>query len=87
MPDDVPQELDFAFSFDGCNVAVEIEKANREKFLRDPRCHIYLKAGAHFALVVLPRNYAHKHGVWDLFKFGIERYNECPTYGFGLRKR
>lgn len=84
LPADVPQELDFAFSFDGRNVAVEIEKANREKILRDIlKSHIYLHAGAHFAVVVLPRNYAHKHGVWNLFEFGVERYDEWRTYAFG----
>jgi hypothetical protein len=84
LPSGIPQELDFAFTFDGKTVAVEIEKANREKILRDIlKCHVYLCAGADFAIVGLPRNYAHKHGVWDLFKFGVERYNECRTYGFG----
>jgi hypothetical protein len=84
LPSGVPQELDFAFTFGGRAVAVEIEKANREKILRDfLKCHIYLHAGAHFAVVALPRNYAHKHSVWNLFEFGVERYNECRTYGFG----
>ncbi len=84
LPPGVPQELDFAFTFGGRTVAVEIEKANREKILRDfLKCHIYLHAGANFAVVALPRNYAHKHGIWDLFEFGVERYNECRTYGFG----
>jgi hypothetical protein len=84
LPRSVPQELDFAFSFLGRTVAVEIEKANREKILRDIlKCHIYLHAGADFAVVALPRNYPHKHGVWNLFEFGVERYNECRTYGFG----
>jgi len=84
LPAGVLQELDFAFNFGGRIVAVEIEKANREKILRDfLKCHIYLHAGAHFAVVALPRNYAHKHGIWNLFEFGMERYNECRTYGFG----
>lgn len=84
LPTGVPQELDFAFTYGGRAVAVEIEKANREKILRDIlKCHIYLHAGAHFAVVVLPRNYAHKHGVWNLFEFGVGRYDECRTYGFG----
>ena len=70
LPPGVPQELDFSFTFCGCNVAVEIEKANWEKILRDfLKCHISPHAGAHFALVALPRNYAHKHGVWNLFEF------------------
>lgn len=84
LPAGIPQELDFAFTFGGRTVAVEIEKANREKILRDfLKCHIYLHAGADFAPVALQRNYAHKHGEWNLFKFGIERYDECCTYGFG----
>ena len=84
LPVGVPQELDFAFQFAGRSVAVEIEKANREKILRDfLKCHIYLHAGADFGLVVLPRNYAHKHGEWNLFEFGIERFDECRTFGFG----
>jgi hypothetical protein len=84
LPPGVPQELDFAFTFGGRTVAVEIEKANREKILRDfLKCHIYLHAGANFAVVALPRNYAHKHGIWNLFEFGMERYDECRTYGFG----
>ena len=84
LPPGVPQELDFAFSLESRTVGVEIEKANREKILRDIlKCHIYLHAGADFALVALPKNYAHKHGVWNLFQFGVERYDECRTYGFG----
>ncbi|HQO64441.1 MAG TPA: hypothetical protein PK528_12590 [Syntrophorhabdus sp.] len=84
LPADVPQELDFTFKFLERIVAVEIEKANREKILRDIlKSHIYLHAGACFAVVGLPRNYAHKHGEWNLFKFGVERYDECHTYGFG----
>jgi hypothetical protein len=31
LPAGIPQELDFAFAFGGRTVAVEIEKANREK--------------------------------------------------------
>jgi hypothetical protein len=84
LPPGVPQELDFAFSFGGRTVAVEIEKTNREKILRDfLKCHMYLHAGADYAVVGLPRNYAHKHGIWNLFEFGVDRYNECRTYGFG----
>jgi hypothetical protein len=84
LPVGVPQELDFAFAFAGRTVAVEIEKANREKILRDIlKCHIYLHAGADFSIVGLPRNYSHSHGVWNLFQFGVQRFNECQTYGFG----
>jgi len=84
LPHEIPQELDFAFNYKGHKVAVEIEKANREKILRDLlKCHMYFHAGADFALVVLPRNYAHKMGSWDLFDFGIRRFEECRKYGFG----
>jgi len=84
LPPDVPQELDFAFVLGERSVAVEIEKANREKILRDIlKCHMYLHAGADFALVVLPKNYPHTHGVWNLFEFGVRRFGECQKYGFG----
>jgi hypothetical protein len=88
LPKDVRQELDFAFTFGGRTVAVEIEKANREKILRDIlKSHTYLHAGADFAVVVLPKNYAHTHGVWNLFQFGVERYNDCRRYGFGTQDK
>lgn len=81
---DIPQELDFAFAFQGRTVAVEIEKANSEKILRDLlKCHMYLHSGADYSLIVLPRNYPHAHGIWDLFRFGVERYTECLKYGMG----
>ena len=84
LPSDVPQELDFAFVFEGRRVAVEIEKTNQEKILRDIlKCHIYLHAGADFAVLGLPTNYPHKHGVWNLFKFGSDRFRECKRYSFG----
>ncbi len=81
---DIPQELDFAFFYQGKTVAVEIEKANREKILRDLlKSHMYLHSGADYALIVLPRNYPHTHGIWDLFDFGVKRYMECLKYGMG----
>jgi len=84
LPSDIPQELDFTFSFAGRTVAVEIEKANREKILRDIlKCHMYLHAGADFAVIALAANYPHKLGVWNLFDFGVQRLRECKTYGFG----
>jgi len=88
LPPGVPQELDFAFSFNGRSVAVEIEKANREKILRDIlKCHMYLHTGADFALIALPKNYCHKHGVWNLYDFGMQRFAECQTYGFGTGEK
>lgn len=86
LPAGIHQEFDFAFKFADQSVAVEIEKTNREKILRDIlKCHTYLHVGAHFAVVGLPKNYPHKHGVWNLFDFGVHRFNECRTYGFGTR--
>ena len=81
---DIRQQVDFTFSFKGKKVAVESEKANREKILRDfLKCHMYFHAGADFALVVLPKNWAHRKGVWDLFDFGVQRFAECRKFGFG----
>ena len=55
-----------------------------EKILRDIlKCHIYMSAGADFALIGLPKNYPHTHGFWNLFEFGVQRFTECKTYGFG----
>jgi hypothetical protein len=88
LPTEIPQELDFAFTFAGRSVAVEIEKANREKILRDIlKCHMYLHAGADFAVVGLPKNYAHTHGIWNLYDFGVQRFEECLKYGFGTPDR
>jgi hypothetical protein len=88
LPPTIPQELDFAFAYDGWTVAVEIEKSNREKILRDIlKCHMYLDAGADFALIGLPRNYPHKLGVWNLFDFGVSRLRECLTHGFGTPEK
>ncbi len=84
LPPQVPQELDFAFRYAERTIAVEIEKTNREKILRDIlKCHMYLHFGADFAIVALPKNYPHRHGVWNLFDFGVQRFKECNKYGFG----
>lgn len=84
LPSDMRQELDFTFEYKGHSVAVEIEKTNREKILRDIlKSHMYLYYGADFALLVLPENYPHSHGCWDLFEFGADMYSKCRQYGFG----
>ena len=88
LPPDVPQLLDFAFRYGGSIVAVEVEKTNREKILRDVlKAHVYLHCGADFALLALPKNYPHSHGTWDLYEFGVERFRECRKYGFGVEER
>lgn len=85
LPQKIPQKLDFAFKYRGRTVAVESEKTNIEKILRDIlKCHIYLHAGADFALVVLPKNYPHKIRIWNLFASGVERLSECKAFGFGM---
>jgi hypothetical protein len=48
---------------------------------------MYIHAGANFALVVLPTNYPHKLGVWDLFGFGVKQLKACVTYGFGTEDK
>jgi hypothetical protein len=79
-----PQEFDFAFMLVDRRVVVEIEKTNREKILRDIlKCHMYQHFGADFTIIGLPKNYAHTHGIWNLFEFGVNRFSECKTYGFG----
>lgn len=88
LPPEIPQEFDFTFIYSKKKVAVEIEKTNREKILRDIlKCHMYQYSGADFAVIGLPRNYPHTHGVWDLFGFGKERFSECKTYGFGTHDK
>lgn len=88
LPADIPQQLDFAFLCDGRVVAVEVEKTNREKILRDIlKAHMYLHSGADYALLALPKNYPHSHGIWNLYEFGVQRFRECRTYGFGVNER
>jgi hypothetical protein len=85
LPSEIPQEFDFTFKYARRSVAVEIEKTNREKILRDIlKCHMYIHAGVDFAVVGLPKNYPHSHGTWNLFEFGKQRFDECRKYGFGV---
>ena len=84
LPLEIPQKFDFAFKYRGKNIIVEVEKANKEKILRDIlKCHVYLHYGADYTLVVLPRNYAHSGGKWGLYDEGVQRLKECLQYGFG----
>jgi len=88
LPREIPQQLDFAFRYNDSIVAVEVEKTNREKILRDIlKAHMYLNSGADYALLALPKNYSHRHGVWNLYEFGVQRFSECRTYGFGTEER
>lgn len=88
LPSDILQQLDFAFQYNDSIVAVEVEKTNREKILRDIlKAHMYLHFGADFALLALPKNYPHSHDVWNLYEFGKQRFRECHTYGFGTEER
>jgi hypothetical protein len=84
LPLELPQQHDFAVTYRGWTFAVEVEKTNREKILRDLlKCHMYLHSGVDFAVIALPKNYPHRLGIWDLFQFGVDRFRECRTYGFG----
>jgi len=88
LPREIPQQLDFAFRYNDSIVVVEVEKTNREKILRDIlKAHMYLNSGADYALLALPKNYSHRHGVWNLYEFGVQRFSECRTYGFGTEER
>lgn len=84
LPTAIAQQLDFAFCYNDDIVAVEVEKTNREKILRDIlKAHMYLYSGADYALLALPKNYPHSRGVWNLYEFGVKRLSECKTFGFG----
>lgn len=84
MPAEIKKEYDFAFSFAGRLVVVEVEKANREKILYDYlKVHMYLKSGADFSILFLTKNYAHRLGEWNLFDWGVKRYRQCLEFGFG----
>ena len=85
IPPLIRQKHDFGFSIDNRNIAVEVEKTNREKILRDIlKCHMYMKFGFDFCLIVLPKNYPHTHGMWNLYETGVERLQECMDYDFGV---
>lgn len=61
---------DAILSKDNLIVSVEIEKANKKTMWFD-LIKIMMLIGqdvANFGILVVPRNYAHKVGVWDLFK-------------------
>jgi len=84
LPNQIKKELDFAFSFAGNKVVVEVEKSNDEKILYDfMKFHIYFGHGAQFALLFLPNNWPHIHNTLDIFKIGKEHYQQCLEYGFG----
>ena len=84
LPKEVKKEADFVFSFAGKKIVVEVEKSNREKILYDfMKFHIYFGSGADFAVLFLPRNWAHSSGETDLFVEGKKHYQHCLRFGFG----
>lgn len=88
IPEDVPQQLDFVFQFAGVRIAVEVEKADKEKVLRDIlKSHMYLSFGATYSVVALSRNRPFSRGISNLFAFGQQRYDECIQYGFGTNEK
>ena len=44
---------------------------------------MYLAGDAAFARLVLPKNYPHRHGEWNLFEVGKAQYQQCVDFGFG----
>lgn len=88
LPLHIKQQYDFAFSFGGKQVVVEVEKANWEKILRDLlKFHVYFQHGADFALLFLPKCYPHSNGESENFKLGQELYKQCLEFGFGQEAR
>ncbi|GEP45869.1 hypothetical protein [Brevifollis gellanilyticus] len=84
LPKEVRKELDFAFTYEGNIVAVEVEKSNSDKILYDfMKFHIYLSHGATAAVLILPRNWPHRSGEVNMFKNAVHRYNLCREHGFG----
>jgi hypothetical protein len=84
MPKEVKQEHDFVFSFADKIIVVEVEKSNVEKILYDfMKFHIYFGSKADFAMLFLPKNWAHAHGTPDLFVEGKKHYQDCLKFGFG----
>lgn len=84
LPPEVVKEYVFAFSFAKKLVVAEVEKANRDKILYDfLKFHMYLRHGADFALLILPKNYSHRGGEWNLFDWGTTRYKQSLEFGFG----
>lgn len=84
LPADENRKHDFAFAFGGEIVAVEVEKSNSDKILYDfMKFHLYLRHGATAAVLVVPRNWPHRHGEVDMFDKAVERYELCRQLGFG----
>jgi hypothetical protein len=84
LPVRIKQKYDFAFTFSGSRVVVEVEKANWEKILRDLlKFHLYFQHGADLALLFLPKSYPHSNGESENFKAGKELYAQCLASGFG----
>jgi hypothetical protein len=87
LPQGALKEYDFAFEFAGHRVAVEVEKTQKWKIFYDIlKCHMYLRGDAAFVLLVLPKNYAHGTGKWDLYSDGVKWYRQCLEFGFGTHE-
>ncbi len=70
---DIPNiQPDAIMTKDGKTVVVEIEKSNKKSIWFDFIKILMLtdkkKKQADFGLLIVPRNYAHRYAVWDLFK-------------------
>jgi hypothetical protein len=84
LGDGLKKEYDCAFTIGPSTVVFEIEKANWEKVFFDLlKCHMYLKFKAHFAIIVLPKNWVHKRGEKSLFDIMKLRYAQSLQFGMG----
>ncbi len=84
----IQKRFDFAFTWSGKHVVVEVEKANWEKVLYDfLKAHIYFSRGADFVVVFVPKNYVHSgKSPTNTFRVARQRYDQCVEHGFGSRE-
>jgi len=67
-------------------IVLEIEKANKKTLWFDfIKLWMYIETGqAHAGIIIVPLNYAHRHGVWNLFdeavrcKYFLKRFANIP---------
>jgi hypothetical protein len=84
LPNDIAKEYDAVLKTKFGPVVVEVEKANWEKFLYDLlKAHIYLNHGAEYCCIILPENWAHQHGVINVFQESSKRLDLARKYHCG----
>lgn len=84
LPNDIAKEYDAVIKTKFGVVVVEVEKANWEKFLYDLlKAHVYLNHGAEYCCIILPENWAHQHGVKNVFQESSKRLDLARKYHCG----